>query len=81
MLFREEKNTAETYEKCSYPRMKILKSLALMRKKQPDQEILQGHYFIDELDADSQTGWKGQTYETAELLPFPKCKGETFILS
>lgn len=50
-------------------------------KKQPDQEILLGHYFIAELDADSQTGWKGETYETAELFPFPKCKGETFILS
>lgn len=30
-------------------------------KKQPDQVILLGHYFIAELDGDSQTGWKEQT--------------------
>lgn len=32
LLFRKEKNNADAYEKCSYLRTKILKSLALMRK-------------------------------------------------
>lgn len=49
--------------------------------KQFDQVILLGHYFIAKLGGDSQTGWKGQTYETAELFSFPKCKGKTYILS
>lgn len=59
LLFREEKKTVDVYEKCRYLRIKTSKNLALMRKNQPDQEIVLGHYFTAELDGDSQTGWKG----------------------
>lgn len=51
-----------------------------MRKNQPDQEILLGHYFIAELDANSQIGWEQQTDKAAELFPFPRCKEETLLL-
>lgn len=77
--FREDKNTVDVHKKHSYLRMKKLNRFD--EKKQPDQETLLGHYFIAELDGDSQTGWKGQAHETAELFPFPKRKGEAFILS
>lgn len=58
------------------PENEDIEKSSFNEKKQPDQEILLGHYFLAELAADSHTGWKGQTYETEELFPFPKWKGK-----